>query len=393
MKSNNRWLRLAMATFALLLAGIIYAWSFFKAPIAELYGWDGRSSSLQLNYTLTLCFFCLGGLGASFIAKKVSIRGRMLIGAGLLCAGFMIVSFLTGASPFLLYLSYGIMAGAGIGFIYNTVIGATTPWFPDKKGTASGIMMLGFGFSSLVLGNLAAKLFGVIGWQNVFRIYGIGIGAVLAVIGCVLRMPKEGEVPAAAAAAAGNGKDYSTKQMLLRPSFWMVFAVITLINAVCSVAIGQSKDMILGIDGNAAALAGMAASLVSVMNGAGRFVWGALFDKIGTRRTQFVLSAVFVEAALCMWLGIVAGSTVVVFIGICLAGMTYSFSPTATTAFTMGFYGKKHFQLNFAVMMLTLIPGSFASTLVGGMSLSASFALLTGFAVVGAVINLIVKKA
>jgi OFA family oxalate/formate antiporter-like MFS transporter len=94
----------------------------------------------------------------------------MFIGAALLCAGFVIVSFLTGNSPFLLYLSYGIMAGTGIGFVYNTVVGATTPWFPDKKGTASGIMMLGFGFSSLVLGNLAAKQFGAIGWQNVFRI-------------------------------------------------------------------------------------------------------------------------------------------------------------------------------------------------------------------------------
>ena len=59
MKSNERWLRLAMATFALLMAGIIYAWSFFKAPIAELYGWDGRASGLQLNYTLTLCFLLM----------------------------------------------------------------------------------------------------------------------------------------------------------------------------------------------------------------------------------------------------------------------------------------------------------------------------------------------
>ena len=393
MNGNNRWLRLFVSTFALLMAGIIYAWSFFKAPIAELYGWDGRAPGLQLNYTLTLCFFCLGGLAASFIAKKVSIRGRMLIGAGLLCAGFVIVSMLNGISPFLLYLSYGVMAGTGIGFVYNTIIGATTPWFPDKKGTASGIMMLGFGFSSLVLGNLAAKLFDVIGWENVFRLYGVGIGAVLAVIGFTLRMPAEGEVPAAAVAAAGSSIDYAPKQMLARPSFWMVFVVITLINAVCSVAIGQSKDIIMGIDVSATALAGLAASLVSVMNGAGRFIWGALFDKIGIRRTQYVLCVVFVAAALGMWLGVVVGSTPLAFVGICLAGMTYSYSPTATTTFTMAFYGKKHFQLNFALMMLTLIPGSFASTIVGGMSLSASFAFLTVLAFIGAAVNLMVKKA
>lgn len=393
MKNNARWYRLAMATFALLLAGIIYAWSFFKGPIAELYGWEGRSSQLQLNYTLTLCLFCLGGLGASFIAKKVSVKGRMFIGAALLCGGFVLVSFLTGNSPFMLYLSYGIMAGAGIGFIYNTVIGATTPWFPDRKGVASGIMMLGFGFSSLVLGNLATALFDRIGWQNVFRVYGVGIGAVLAVIGCVLRLPREGEVPAAAAAAGNSGEDFSTPRMLARPSFWMVFIVITTINAVCSVAIGQSKDMILGIDADAAALAGVAASLVSVMNGVGRFIWGALFDKLGMRRTQFALCTVFMAAALCMWLGILAGSTAVVFAGICLAGMTYSYSPTATTAFTMAFYGKKHFQMNFAVMMLTLIPGSFASTIVGGMSLAGAFGCLCAVAAVGCVTNIIVKKA
>lgn len=393
MNEKNRWIRLIMAMLALLLAGIIYAWSFFKAPLAELFA-DASAAQLQLNYTLTLCFFCLGGLVAGLLAKKLSIRARMLVGAALVLLGFLIVSRLSGESLMMLYLGYGIMAGTGIGFVYNTVISTTNAWFPDRKGLASGVMMLGFGFSAMVLGNLAAALFGPMGWRNVFLLYAVVIGVALAAIGCALRMPKPGEVPAVAAAASkADSVDYDTKAMVARPSFWMLFAAITIVCVTGSVAIGQSRDLILSINADAAAMAAVGASLISVMNGVGRMVWGALFDKLGMRRTQFILCAVSVAAPLIILAGLKASSEVLCLVGMCVTGVSYAYAPTASSTFTLAFYGRKHFPMNFPVLNLTLLVASFVPTLVSGMAPAATYILLAGLALVGAALNIMLKKA
>lgn len=153
-------------------------------------------------------------------AKKLSPRVRMLVRAALVAAGLVIVSQLDGQNAFMLYLGYGGLAGAGIGFVYNAVIASTNAWFQDRKGIASGSMMLGFGFSATVLGNLATALFQTsLRWRGTFLLYGLAIGAILALIGLVVRAPKPDEMPEQVAAAATDGVDYGTRAMLKRPSF------------------------------------------------------------------------------------------------------------------------------------------------------------------------------
>jgi OFA family oxalate/formate antiporter-like MFS transporter len=391
----NRTVRLILAVVALLLAGIIYAWSFLKAPLAEIYSWNVNGSQLQLNYTLTLCFFCLGGVVSGYAAKRVSPRVRMLVGAAAVAAGFVIVSTLTGKSAFLLYFGYGFLAGFGIGVVYNTVIAVTNAWFPDKKGFASGAMMLGFGFSAMALGNLAAKLYGLenVGWRNTFLAYGIAIGALLALIGLTIRQPKAGEVPQSAIQAASDGADMSTGQMLRRPSFWLLYAFCTIIGIVGTTAIGQSKQFITGIDPSAATMAALGASMISVMNGLGRLISGTMFDKLGLRKTQHVNNAILILAPAAMLLSLKMGSPIVAFLGLCLCGFAYSFAPTVTSTFTLAFFGRKHFALNFPVLTLTLIPASFASTIFAPMSHTTTYLILIAIAVLGAVINLFIREA
>lgn len=395
MAKSNRWIRLIMATVALLLSGIIYAWSFLKNPLAELYGWDPRGSQLQLNYTLTLVFFCIGGLVSGFMAKKVSVKVRMALAGALLLGGFAIVSRLSGNSALPLYLGYGVMAGTGIGLVYNTVIGVTNAWFPDRKGIASGTMMLGFGFSAMVLGNLATKLFETgLGWRGTFLLYGAVIGIGLALIGLYVRQPKPGEVPAAAAAAAAGDGDFTTVQMVKRPSFWMIFVYLVIINSICTTAIGQSREIMLeGVDASATALAALGASMVSVMNGFGRLIWGALFDKLGIAKTRLIDSVVFIAAPVLLLVSMKVGSPVLCFVALCITGVAYGYSPTATNTYLLAFFGRKHFNMNLSIMTMTLIPAAFFSTITGGMSLTGTYVFLSVLAVAGVGVNLMIKKA
>ena len=91
---KTRWGLLALGTVVLLFAGIIYAWSIIKAPFAGELGWS--DSALTFNFTLTMCFFCLGGLVSGLLAKRLSVCVRLLIAAALVGGGLGLVSALGG---------------------------------------------------------------------------------------------------------------------------------------------------------------------------------------------------------------------------------------------------------------------------------------------------------
>ena len=141
-KTGQRWLYLALGTVSLLFAGIIYAWSILKAPLAEEFGWT--ASQLSLNYTLTMSFFCLGCILCGLMVRKIGFKLSMMIGAVLSGAGFFATGCLNDTIG-ILFISYGVLGGLGIGIAYNAVISTVGAWFPDKKGLCSGILMMGFG--------------------------------------------------------------------------------------------------------------------------------------------------------------------------------------------------------------------------------------------------------
>ena len=64
----GRWLYLSIGTVGMLFSGVIYAWSILKAPLEEAFGWSG--SALALNFTLTMCCFCIGGILASALRSR-----------------------------------------------------------------------------------------------------------------------------------------------------------------------------------------------------------------------------------------------------------------------------------------------------------------------------------
>ena len=91
-----RWFYLAIGVIAMLFAGILYAWSILKSPFAAEFSWG--ASDLALNFTLVMCFFCIGGLLGARLSKRFGHK-LAIISAGLLSAlGFILTSFLSGSS-------------------------------------------------------------------------------------------------------------------------------------------------------------------------------------------------------------------------------------------------------------------------------------------------------
>lgn len=387
MKGKRGWVLLA-GCVTLLMAGVIYAWSVLKTPVKAEFGWTDTQT--QLCFTLTLCFFCMGGLLSGLISRRVTLRVRLLAAAVLVIGGFDLSAHAEGRLG-LFYLGYGVLTALGVGVVYNAVIACVNGWFADKKGMASGAMMMSFGFSALLMSRAFQALLGGMGWKEIYMLLGTVIGLVIAVSAFVLKNPP------AVQTAAGTEKDVSTREMLKTGSFWKLFAFFTLLAAVGSTAIGFGRDYFRSV-GMAENAAVTLAGLLAVFNGLGRLFSGWLCDRAGLSRTRMVTSAVAIGAPALALLACVTSSPLLGAVGLCLCGFSYGFSPTVSAALAGGFYGMKHFSLNFSVLNLVLIPASFMSTLAGCLyettgAYQLALIVLTALSVVGLIVNMSIKKA
>ena len=397
-----RWLYLVVGVIALLFAGIIYGWSILKAPLAADFGWT--ADQLALNFTLTMCFFCLGGMAGGVLAKKVGTRLALIVAGVLSCLGFFLTARLGGGSVAMLYLSYGVLAGLGIGIAYNVIISTTNAWFPDKKGTCSGALMMGFGASALVVGNTISVLMEnpSIGWRAAFTGLGVVLGVILVATGFILRLPPAGmELPKPVQKAGGasedfEARDYTPGEMVRRFTFWRAFVCIVFLAAVGNTVISFARDLSISV-GAEAGLATTLVGVLSVCNGLGRIATGAIFDKLGRRKTMLLAKVVAIAAAGVTLLSVFTGSVPLCVVGLCVTGFSYGSCPTISSAFVSAFYGSKHFSMNFSIMNFNLMGASLLATvssmlLTSAGSYVAPFLLLLVLSAVALVLNLSVKK-
>ncbi len=396
-----RWFYMIVGVVAMLFAGVLYAWSILKSPLSAGFGWS--ASSLALNFTLAMSFFCIGGLLGAKISKSMGHRIALIIAGVLSVLGFGLTSALSGKAVWLLYITYGVLAGSGIGIAYNVVIATVSAWFPDKKGLCSGCLMMGFGASALVLGNIVDAMFkSTLGWRMTYVFLGASICVVLVLAGLLLKKPDADtilpspKVNKKTTSENFESKDYTTGQMLLRPSFWMAFVCISFLAAVGSSVISFAKDLALSVN----APESLAVSLVgvlSVCNGLGRIITGAVYDVIGRRKTMLCANVLTILAATVTLIAVSVGSLPLCITGLCLTGMSYGACPTITAAFTSSFFGMKNFSTNMALMTFTVMGGSLIATLstkvlelTGGYE--GAFAMLLTLTFAALVLNIFIRK-
>jgi OFA family oxalate/formate antiporter-like MFS transporter len=398
---ENRIRMLLVGVFTMLFAGIIYAWSILKVPFAQVLGYD--ASTLALNFTLTMCFFCIGGLLSSVMVKKFGTKPVIVFAGVLAGLGFVNTSLLNASASALLYLTYAFMAGLGIGIAYIVIISTVNAWFPDKKGLSSGALMMGFGASSLILGNLASTLFeSVLGWRGTYVVLGVAIAIVISISAIFIEKPDSSIVLPTSKKAVSKreesfeARDYTSGEMIKRFTFWRAFLFLVFNTAVGSAVISFARDLAISV-GAEVALATTLVGVLAMFNGLGRILTGIVFDKMGRRFTMLAANILTIVAAGMTLLAVSIGSLPLCILGLCLTGMSYGASPTVASAFTSAFYGTKHFASNLGVVNFNLMAASFIATACSSLQVStggyvAPFVLLLSLSGVALVLNISVKK-
>ena len=397
---QRRWI-LAVGVLTMLFAGIIYAWSILKVPFAEEAGFS--SDRLALSFTLTMCFFCIGGFLSGQLVRRIGTRPTILIAGALAGIGLALAGLIGPISPIWLFLSYSLIAGLGIGMAYIAIISTVNAYFPDRKGLSSGALMMGFGASTLLLGNLAEYLFASpLGWKNTYVVIGIVIGAVLMVSSIFIRPPAPDAILPAARAKAPlfresfEERDYTPSEMIRRFTFWRAFLALVCFTAVGSSVISFARDLAISV-GAEASFATNLVGVLAVCNGLGRILTGAVFDAAGRRCTMIgatVLTALAASVTLC---AVILSSLPLCVLGLCLTGLSYGTSPTVSSAFTLAFYGKKHFASNLSISNFNLMGASFIATACATLQSASGgyvvpFVLLLSLSVIAILLNLSIKR-
>ena len=399
---NKRWLYLISGLFTMLFSGVLYAWSILKIPFKNEFDWS--DSVLALNFTLTMCFFCLGAFFGSLICKKIGPKITLILAGALVGVGFVTTGLLNKETPYLLYLTYAFLSGTGIGISYNVVVSTVNSWFPDKKGFSSGCLMMGFGISTLLLGNIISALFENpnVGWSKAYILLGVVIAIVLVFAGLILRKPSA-DVEFPAPKAKKNTKkesfetrDFSTKEMLKSFTFWRAFVFMALVTAVGNSVISFARDLVISVDA-APALATTLVGVLSVFNGIGRILTGTIYDSLGRKITMLASNILTIFAAGLTLVAVQTNSLALCIIGLCLTGLSYGSCPTMTSAFTASFYGTKYFPTNYSITNFNLIVASFIATfsnslLISTGSYTAPFVMLLILSIGALGLNFTIRK-
>lgn len=401
----NRWIYAAAGVVILLFAGLVYAWSVLSIPISAYFT---EWSSAQLSFTFTICmaFFCLGGLFAGTLAGRINVKINMIISAVLFLGGFTVASNMQ--SLIHLYLGYGVMAGMASGFAYNTTMGTVTKYFPDKPGLLSGILLMGFGMGSFLIGKVYQALTGPgDSFRVSFQVFGVILCVVILISCFFIRKPQADEIekymmkkdePASVDEEGGAVVQLNAMQMIKRPSFLLYFIWATLLSAAGLALISQASAVAREI--NPAAQVRQISTvvgLISIFNGIGRVIFGGMFDKVGRLKTMILIDCVFLSAVALLILSTMIGSFPILIIGFIVAGLGYGGITPTNSAFVGASYGKKNYAVNFSIINMNLLIASFGSTIAGMLydasgSYFTTYMFMAAAVLVGGISGILIKK-
>ena len=282
----NRW-RVVVGGVSMNLAlGSLYAWSVFVPPLEKEFGWTRAQTSWV--YTIAVVTFAATFVIAGRIQDARGPRLCAFAGALLVSLGFFLASF-TGSLWFL-YLTFGLLAGAGNGFGYATPMPVASKWFPDRRGLVVGLMVGGYGAGSAIIGPIATALISSVGWRATFRLLGAAF-FVMGMIGTwLLTNPPEGYRPAGwtPPPAAARRREFSAAAMLRTPQFYQLWIAYCLGATAGQMTISQLIPFARSA-GLGAAAATLALPVTAAGNAGGRILSGWLSDGLGRLPTLRIM--------------------------------------------------------------------------------------------------------
>lgn len=293
--SKNRWL-IALSAIAIHLSiGAAYAYSVYKIPLSDTLGWSGTEATAAFTIMMALAGSSAALFG-SFVEKngprKSAMVAAVLFGLGQIGSG---VAVAIGSLPLFLF-TYGVASGLGLGIGYISPVSTLIKWFPDRRGLATGMAVLGFGAGALITAPVAAKLILSIGLPATFYVLGTCYFIFMMLGASYIAPPPSGWMPKGMKQNQATGKmaakqdlaQLTAKEAVKTRRFWMLWTMMLINTSAGIMMISVASPMAQEVVGLSAAAAAAMVGIMGIFNGGGRLGWAAASDYIG-RPTVFII--------------------------------------------------------------------------------------------------------
>ncbi|ANU25489.1 OFA family MFS transporter [Planococcus versutus] len=291
-KPKNRWLIALSAVGIHISIGSVYAWSNFTNPLIDQFGWS--TSQVQLTFSIAILFL---GLSAAFFGsfvekygpRKSGIVAALFFGTGIIGSGFAV----SASSLPMLYVFYGALGGIGLGIGYIAPVSTLVKWFPDRRGLATGLAIMGFGFAAAISSPIMEKLITSVGVEQTFYILGSAYLVIMLLSSLYLEKPEEGWSPVGFDEKINSGKverkvdlsQLTANEAIKTKRFYYLWFML-FINVTCGIAIlSAAKPMAIDSIGMTTVQAAALVGVLGIFNGLGRLGWATISDYIGRPNT------------------------------------------------------------------------------------------------------------
>jgi len=338
-----------------LTLGTLYAWGVFVPALLEFFG-VGKAE-VMIPFAVASIVFALGMVPAGRFQDKKGPKFVVILGGIVAGAGYILSS--TAVYLWQLTLYFGLIGGAGIALGYSGAVAGGVKWFPDLKGTATGILVGGFGLGALVFGPVAHTLIDHFGWQDTFLILGISYGIIIiATALLIIKNPPEGWKPEGwdpaklrtSRTAEYTGIDFPVVDAVKTPEFigmWLHYFLIISGGFAIITHVGPFSIDFLGF--TAAAATGLI-MIFSFFNFSGRLILGPLSDRIGRINTFTIIGTLMTFAVAIFALIHYINMPYLSYLLVVLGGMAFGGYLALSPALVADVWGLKNIGINYGAM-------------------------------------------
>ena len=297
---RNRWLIALSAVGIHISIGSVYAWSVLTRPIMQQLGWSLSETTWAFSIAILFLGFSAGFLGKfveKYGPKRSGLVSMCFFGAGMFGTA---LALHLGSLP-LLYLFYGAIGGIGLGVGYITPVSTLVKYFPNHRGFATGLAIMGFGFAALIAGPVMQQLTARFGLVENFLILGTVYMVLIGASSLYLKPPVKTASQAAPAHRASSVADVKVLGATASEAmhtwqfgalWWIFFVNITCGIGLLAVASPMAQEVV-GMD---AAQAASMVGIIGLLNGGGRILWSTASDYLGRGLTYMLFFVLEVAA-------------------------------------------------------------------------------------------------
>jgi len=390
---KRRWFLIPLGIIIYICLGTVYSWSVFRKPLENILQISAFQSGLP--YMLFLFFFALfmalSGRYVSKYPRLIIFIGGLIVGLGWILSGFF-------RDIKIIAITYGIIAGSGVGIVYGVPITVISKWFPDKRGLAMGLVISGFGLSPLITAPLARYLIELYGPFETFKILGLIFLILLSLLSLAFKLPPlDFSVGALKTTKRKILAELNTREMLKSSKFyglWLCYTLGTLIGLMIIGITSPVGEEIVGLDPK------FTASLVSffaIFNAVGRPLFGWITDRIFPRKASIVSYLLAMLASLLMIS--TGGSNLGVYIiSFSLFWLILGSWLAIAPASTIILFGERNYSQNYGIVFTAYGVGAILGGTISGIlrdllgSYFYVFYVIIGLSIVGILITLALLK-